>query len=139
MATDLIILHTTIAAEFLSTLKTALSGPASIPTLVSAHSKERAQNLVKNALSNGGKLFSGAEPENGPKGASFVPAILQDVGENAEFWKEESFAPIAGYVIVESEEEAIAIANKTEYGLSAAVFTEDLRRGFAVAKKIHSG
>jgi acyl-CoA reductase-like NAD-dependent aldehyde dehydrogenase len=139
MATDLIILHTAIADEFLTTLKTALSAPAGIPTLVSAHSKERAQKLVKDALSNGGKLFSGTAPDTEVQGASFVPAILQDIGENAEFWREETFAPMAGYVIVETEEEAITIANKTEYGLSAAVFTEDLRRGLAVAKRIHSG
>jgi acyl-CoA reductase-like NAD-dependent aldehyde dehydrogenase len=94
---------------------------------------------VKDVLSNGGQLFFGTEPNNGPGGASFVPTILENIGENAEFWKEESFAPMAGYVIVESEEEAIAMANKTEYGLSAAVFTEDLRRGLIVAKKIQSG
>ena len=54
-------------------------------------------------------------------------------------YAEEAFGPTVGVLEVESEEEAVRVANDTGYGLSAAVFTEDLRRGFRVARQIDSG
>ena len=54
-------------------------------------------------------------------------------------WQDELFAPLAALVTVENDDDAVAIANKTGYGLSASIFTEDLRKGFALAKRIESG
>jgi acyl-CoA reductase-like NAD-dependent aldehyde dehydrogenase len=69
-----------------------------------------------------------------------MPAlILGGVKQDMEIWQEENFASVASCMIVESDEEAIRIANSGGYGLSAAVFTEDLRKGLAIARKIQSG
>lgn len=68
-----------------------------------------------------------------------APAILGGVKEEMPVWQEEAFASIAACMTFESEEEAIRLANGSGYGLSASVFTEDLRRGLAMAKKIQSG
>lgn len=143
MATDRIILHTSIASTFLNALKSALSPSdqpdqqPSLPTLVSIASKQRLQNIVNEAI------IQGASPLTGPPlevpGAGFVPVILGDVPKDSTFWKEENFGPAVGYLVVDSEEEAVQKANETEYGLSASVFTTDLRKGLAIAKKIKSG
>lgn len=54
-------------------------------------------------------------------------------------WQEESFASVAACMPFDSEDEAIRLANGSGYGLSASVFTEDLRRGLAMARRIQSG
>jgi acyl-CoA reductase-like NAD-dependent aldehyde dehydrogenase len=68
-----------------------------------------------------------------------APVLLGGVKEDMEVWQEEAFASLAACMMVNSDEEAIRIANSSGYGLSAAVFTEDLRKGLAIAKKIQSG
>ncbi len=71
--------------------------------------------------------------------ASFGPIVLGRVASDMDVWREESFGPIVSLRIVESEEEAVQLANDTEYGLSSAVFTEDLRTGLRVARRIEAG
>jgi acyl-CoA reductase-like NAD-dependent aldehyde dehydrogenase len=71
--------------------------------------------------------------------AQMAPAILGDVTEKMAIWQEELFGPVVSYVLVQNEDEAVQVANKTGYGLAAAVFTRDLRRGFALAKRLESG
>jgi len=56
-----------------------------------------------------------------------------------DLYRTESFGPTVSFIVVDTEEEALRIANDTEYGLSAAVFTEDLRTGLRFAKEIESG
>ncbi|CAG8982020.1 hypothetical protein HYALB_00004889 [Hymenoscyphus albidus] len=143
MATDRIILHSQIAPQFLAAFKSALSSAPDgkqppLPTLVSSASKKRLGSIVDEAINSGAKSLIGRPPK-GLDGASFAPVILGHIAEDSLFWREENFGPAVGYLIVDSEEEAITAANKTEYGLSASVFTKDLRRGLAVAKKIQSG
>lgn len=67
------------------------------------------------------------------------PVILGNVHENMPVWQEENFASLASCMVVSSDDEAIRIANSSGYGLSASVFTEDLRRGFAMARRIQTG
>jgi acyl-CoA reductase-like NAD-dependent aldehyde dehydrogenase len=148
MATDRIILHSAIAPAFLTALKAALSSTPSrspLPTVVSSTSKERLETIVSEAVSGGAKvLFGSALNPNisssiGQSAACFGPTVLGNFAEDTEFWNEEVFGPLVGYKIVQSEDEAVSAANNTGYGLSAAVFTKDLRRGLAVAKRIESG
>ena len=56
-----------------------------------------------------------------------------------ELAREEAFGPLAGYSIVATEEEAVTLANSSDYGLAASIFTKNLRKGFAIAKKLQSG
>ncbi|KAL1999644.1 hypothetical protein VTN02DRAFT_4223 [Thermoascus thermophilus] len=151
MSTDRIIVHSSIATEFLDAVKSALDKSASDdpsappPTLVNMASKARVEALISSALASGAELVYGTF--NGPscKAAAdessvrMAPVILGKVKEDMRVWQEESFASLAAVMVVDSDEEAIRIANSSGYGLSAAVFTEDLRKGFALAKKLQSG
>lgn len=68
-----------------------------------------------------------------------APAVLGGVKEDMALWQEESFASVAACMPFDSEDEAIRLANGSGYGLSASIFTEDLRRGLAMARRIQSG
>lgn len=68
-----------------------------------------------------------------------APVVLGGIKEDMKVWQEEAFASLAACMIVDSDEEAVKIANSSGFGLSAAVFTEDLRKGFAIAKRLQSG
>lgn len=67
------------------------------------------------------------------------PIIIDGVNKDMELYHAESFGPSVSIIEVASEEEAIEIANDTDYGLTGAVFTENLARGLRVAKQIESG
>ncbi|PYH41224.1 aldehyde dehydrogenase [Aspergillus saccharolyticus JOP 1030-1] len=145
MATDRILVHSSIAPAFIDALKAALNSnldPSSPPpTLVSMASKKRVERLVKEALEGGAQLLSGSMDEGAQTGGGvrMPPILLGNVTENMTVWQEEAFASVAACMVVNSDEEAIRLANNSGYGLSAAVFTEDLRKGLAMAKKIQSG
>lgn len=145
MATDRILVHTSIATQFLTALKTALAAGNSTstlpPTLVNTASKSRVQALISNALDAGAHFISGTAdaPLPDDAGVRMAPAILGGITEDMALWQEEAFASVAACVEFEREEEAVRMANGSGYGLSASVFTEDLRRGLAMAKKIQSG
>ncbi|OQE26671.1 hypothetical protein PENSTE_c005G00436 [Penicillium steckii] len=145
MATDRILVHSSIAPTFIPALQKALAAGADTsalpPTLVNTASKTRVEALVSSAVEAGAHFISGSADAKLPAGSGvrMAPAILGGVKEEMLVWQEESFASVAACMTFESEEEAIRLANGSGYGLSASVFTEDLRRGLAMAKKIQSG
>ncbi|EED16370.1 aldehyde dehydrogenase family protein [Talaromyces stipitatus ATCC 10500] len=148
MATDRIILHSAIADNFKSTVKRLLNENsfAPPPTLVSMASKARVTEMITSALSAGAEVVHGvfhnttsSQPDSDVPKASMAPVILGNVSQDMRIWKEETFASLAAYVVVTSDDEAIGLANEGGYGLSASIFTEDLRKGLAMAKKIQSG
>lgn len=142
MSTDRIILHAAIAPQFLALLRTSLSATPSSqepPFVVSAASKSRLEALVSDAVSKGALDLTANSPRGTGTGAHFAPTIIGDVTSKMGIWNEEAFGPLVGYVIAQTEDEAVEIANSTEYGLSAAVFTQDLRKGFAIARRLESG
>ncbi|KAF3391464.1 Vanillin dehydrogenase, partial [Penicillium rolfsii] len=145
MATDRILVHSSIALDFTTALKQALTTWSSSsnlpPTLVNTASKARVQSLISNALAAGAHFISGLAdaPLPADAGVRMAPAILGGVSEEMAIWQEEAFASVAAILEFESEEEAVRLANGSGYGLSASVFTEDLRKGFAIARKIQSG
>lgn len=148
MATDRIILHSAIAEKFKSTVERLLdeNTSAAPPTLVSMSSKARVTGIITSALAAGAEVVHGAfnntttsQPDSVASRVSMSPVILGNVSREMRIWKEESFATIAAYMVVTSDDEAIELANEGDYGLSASVFTEDLRKGLAIAKKIQSG
>ncbi|KAJ4296369.1 hypothetical protein N0V90_006414 [Kalmusia sp. IMI 367209] len=142
MATDHIIVHSSIAEKFSTTLKEALarsSGEQPLPRVVSTASKARLQGLLSQAVGKGAKvLFGGSGTETLPA-TSIIPTVLSGVGKTADIWDEESFGPVMALTTVSSEEEAVELANRSQYGLSASVFTRDLRKGLAIARKLESG
>lgn len=147
MSTDRILVNAAIAPTFIPALKAALAAKSSSgdlpPTLVSSASKARVQALISGALSSGANIIHGTFDES--KGAEqetsvrMAPIFLGDAKEDMQVWQDESFASLAACMIVKDDDEAVRIANTGGYGLSAAVFTEDLRKGLALAKRIESG
>lgn len=150
MATDRIIIHTSIATEFTDALKHAVNSDADpslpLPTLVNVASKARVESMISDALSSGAELIHGdvdtssnTKNTTDKSGVWLAPVILGGVKEDTKIWQEEAFASLAVCKIVDNDEEAIKVANSGGYGLSAAVFTEDLRKGLAYAKRLQSG
>ena len=148
MSTDRIILHSAIADKFKSTVKRLFdeNSSAAPPNLVSMASKARVTDIITSALSAGAEVVHGAfedsnttQPDSDVTRVSMPPVILENVSQDMRVWKEEIFATLAAYMVVESDDEAIELANEGGYGLSASIFTEDLRKGLAMAKRIQSG
>lgn len=143
MATDRILVHENIAAEFVETLRSSLAKAAAegspLPVVATTASKARIQKLLAEALSKGASVVCGSDNVDAVPGASIIPTVLQNVDPNTSFWNEEVFGPLVAITTVKDEEEAIRIANKSEYGLSGAVFTKDLRKAFAIAKQLQTG
>jgi acyl-CoA reductase-like NAD-dependent aldehyde dehydrogenase len=67
------------------------------------------------------------------------PLILTDVQSSMRIYHEESFGPVVSVITYETDDEALRIANDTDYGLSSAIFTRDLRKAIRLAKRIETG
>jgi len=89
------------------------------------------QQVVK-TLEQGAKLVLGGEIPDG-KGAYYPPTVLTNVKKGMVAYEEELFGPVASIITVRNEEEAIATANDSVFGLGAAVFTQDVARGERIA------
>lgn len=144
MATDRILVHKAVRPQFEEKLKKAIDtvfgGPsAEAPVLIHAPSVEKNKKLLKDAVSKGAKVLYGDVNAEEPSRTRMRPVVISDVKENMDIYQTESFGPSVALYEIETEEEALRIANDTEYGLSSAVFTEDLRRGLRFAKQIETG
>ena len=95
-------------------------------------------DLVEDAVQKGGKLLLGGTRLNRP--GYFYPAtVIADVPANARLLKEEIFGPVAALQTFDSDEEMIAKANDTEYGLAAYLYTGDLKRGLRISERLEAG
>jgi succinate-semialdehyde dehydrogenase/glutarate-semialdehyde dehydrogenase len=106
--------------------------------LVDEASVRKADSLVRDAISQGAKLLAGGKAIDGA-GYYYPPTVVTNVPLHARMVSEEIFGPVASIIPFDTEEEVIAAANDSEYGLAAYVFTEDLRRGLRVCERIESG
>jgi vanillin dehydrogenase len=143
MSTERIIVDRSIADAFVAKLAGRASQlPAGNPrghvvlgSLVSLDAAERMDTLIRDAVDKGAKLVAG-----GKRNATIVEAtVLDQVTPAMRIYQEESFGPVKPVIRVDGDEEAIRVANDTEYGLSAAVFSRDVQRALAVAARIESG
>ena len=87
------------------------------------------------AVQLGAELMTGGEPD----GVLFPPTVLKGVTSAMRIYSEESFGPVVGIVAVDGPDEAVRVANDTEYGLAAAVFGKDVPSALDVARRIESG
>jgi succinate-semialdehyde dehydrogenase/glutarate-semialdehyde dehydrogenase len=94
--------------------------------------------LVEDAVAKGARVLCGGERVPGP-GHFYKPTVLVDVPDDARLLKEEIFGPVAPVKGFGSEEEAIAAANDTEYGLVAYLYTGGLKRAFRVVERLETG
>jgi acyl-CoA reductase-like NAD-dependent aldehyde dehydrogenase len=143
MSTERFIIDASIADAFVAKFAAKASKlPAGDPrghvvlgSLIDLKSAEKMEELIADATAKGAKLLCG-----GKRTGTVVEATLLDhVTPDMRIYAEESFGPVKSIVRVSGEAEAIRVANDTEYGLSSAVFTKDVKRGYMVAKKIKSG
>ncbi len=106
--------------------------------MITRKAVEKIDRLVDDAKGKGARVLCGGET---PSGAGFFypPTVLANVSAESEMAQEEIFGPVAPLYRFETEEEAIASANDTEYGLAAYVYTRDLARGLRVSSGIEAG
>jgi succinate-semialdehyde dehydrogenase / glutarate-semialdehyde dehydrogenase len=109
-----------------------------IGPLISAAQRERVQGLVSDALARGARLVTGGEPVPGP-GFFYRPTVLADVPPEARLMHEEIFGPVAPVVAFDAEEEAIRLANRSDYGLAGYCYTRDLERVLGLATSLEVG
>jgi len=101
--------------------------------------RDELHQQVRASIDKGASLLLGGEIPDGP-GAFYPPTVLSDVQPGMPAFDEELFGPVAAIVRVADEEEAIRMANTTSFGLGAALFTRDIRRGeSALAQRVESG
>jgi succinate-semialdehyde dehydrogenase / glutarate-semialdehyde dehydrogenase len=106
--------------------------------LIDQPSREKVAELVDDAVSRGARTVIGGELPDG-RGYFFPPTVLDEVPPDARVFHEEIFGPVAPIGTFSSEEEAIARANDTEYGLVAYVFTRDIKRAIRVCEGLETG
>ncbi|KSZ60016.1 aldehyde dehydrogenase [Rhodococcus pyridinivorans KG-16] len=108
--------------------------------LTSKRQQERVLGYIDIAKEDGAKVvLGGGRPEGLKKGFFVAPTLIDDVTPDSRIAQEEVFGPVISVITYEDEEDAIAIANNSIYGLSGAVYTEDIDRGFEVARRIRTG
>jgi succinate-semialdehyde dehydrogenase/glutarate-semialdehyde dehydrogenase len=106
--------------------------------LIDQPSREKVAELVQDALDKGATRIVGGEIIDG-RGYFYAPTVLDDVPQDARVFHEEIFGPVAPVGVFSSEEDAIARANDTEYGLVAYVFTRDIKRAIRVCEGLETG
>ncbi|KAF2013945.1 aldehyde dehydrogenase [Aaosphaeria arxii CBS 175.79] len=150
MSTERILVHKAVKPQFIEAFKGAVEGifggdkPA--PVLVASAGVDKNRILIQSAIQSGAKLIHGdhskieAHPETKEVSRTRMrPIIIDGVTKEMDIYQTESFGPSVSIIEISSEEEGIEIANDTEYGLTGAVFTENLARGIRVARQIESG
>jgi succinate-semialdehyde dehydrogenase/glutarate-semialdehyde dehydrogenase len=135
-----------VAAEFTSKLTKAMSGlkmasglsdGAQLGASVSIKERNKIAEIVDASLSAGGKVETGAKI---PEGAgAFYPATVLTVKKDNPILQQEVFGPVAPIVVIESDEEAIELANATEYGLIAYVYSGETGRAIKTAEALQAG
>ncbi|MEO0419407.1 MAG: aldehyde dehydrogenase [Pseudomonadota bacterium] len=145
MSTERIIVVDAIADAFADRLRSKVAamkagdprkGSAPLGAVVDVKTVEHCHLLIDDAVANGAVLLVGGETKHD---VVMPPHLLDRVTPKMKLFRDESFGPVVGVVRAQDEEHAIELANDTEYGLSAAVFTRDTARGFIVSRRIRSG
>jgi acyl-CoA reductase-like NAD-dependent aldehyde dehydrogenase len=117
----------------------ALDEATQVGPVIDRSAVERLDRLVADARSRHATVLAGGAPIAGSAGSFYAPTVLDRVPADAAVAQEEPFGPIAPILRFRTEDEAVAIANGTSYGLQASVYTNDLRRAFQMARRIRAG
>lgn len=144
MSTERIVVHTAVADAFVDKLAAKAAtlsardprhGASPLGALVSVEAANRISEMVDDAVARGAVVRARGEST----GALVSPIVVDGITPEMRMYREESFGPLVGVVRVADDDEAIRVANDTEYGLSAAVFSRDIARAIGAANRIRSG
>jgi len=119
-----------------------LSWDTEIGPMVSPEQFEIVRELVDDAVAAGASLLCGGpveSPAGLEAGSFYAPAVLTGVNQEMRIMREEIFGPVLPIVVVGSEDEAVALANDSQFGLGASVWTQDRSKGERVARELESG
>src|SRR5690625_4457726 len=128
--------------NFVTALPVGLpSDPAAqIGSLISAKQRERVEGYIKKGVEEGARLVCGGGRPEGLDGGYFVePTVFADVDNSMTIAQEEIFGPVLSVIPYDTEDDAIAIANESVYGLAGSVWTSDVPRGIEISSKIRTG
>jgi succinate-semialdehyde dehydrogenase/glutarate-semialdehyde dehydrogenase len=130
---------TTKLSKAMSELKMAsgITVGAQLGASVSIRERDKIASLVENSISNGAQIKTGGKSHTGD--GAFYPATVLTVNKDNPILKEEIFGPVAPIVSTNSDDEAITLANATEFGLIAYVYSRDLKRAIRTAEALESG
>jgi succinate-semialdehyde dehydrogenase/glutarate-semialdehyde dehydrogenase len=139
--------HTDVAEEFSRRLAEQMSSlrigrgseeGVQVGPLIEAKARDKVQHLVDDAVTRGARVLVGGEPVEGP-GYFYHPTVLAGVPPVAEMARTEIFGPVAPITPFTDEDEVLATANDTPFGLVSYVYTEDLRRALRVCERLECG
>ncbi len=103
--------------------------------MINQRQLERGRQMLDEAVAQGAKIVAGGTTD----GPFFRPTVVADVPRDSRLWTEEIFAPIAPITVVDDADEAVALANDTNYGLVDAVLTGDPHAGLQIARRLRAG
>ncbi|MBX9586063.1 MAG: aldehyde dehydrogenase family protein [Gammaproteobacteria bacterium] len=127
--------------NYLSTVKIGdpLDPNTQLGPLAAERQLQLLESQIKDAVALGAKIVCGGKRPENHEGAYYLPTLLSDIKPTMRVWKEETFGPVLPIVTFSTEEEAIALANDTIFGLSSLIFTSDSKRARRVAAQIEAG
>ncbi|MDP9239852.1 MAG: NAD-dependent succinate-semialdehyde dehydrogenase [Actinomycetota bacterium] len=139
--------HESVAEEFTNGLAERMAAmkvgrgtdpDVKVGPLIDAKQRDKVAELVQDAIGKGASAVVGGKPLDGP-GYFFPPTVLRDVPPTARILREEVFGPVAPVATFATEDEAVAAANNTEFGLVSYFYTRDLARALRVSERLETG
>jgi succinate-semialdehyde dehydrogenase/glutarate-semialdehyde dehydrogenase/succinyl-CoA reductase len=115
-----------------------LSDDTDVGPLVNASGLKKIDSLVKESVKEGAEVLTGGE-QLGKKGYFYRPTVLKNVNPKMSIAQEEVFGPVAPIIVAGDEVEAIELANDSEYGLGASIWTQDLDKAETLSSSVESG
>jgi succinate-semialdehyde dehydrogenase/glutarate-semialdehyde dehydrogenase len=146
-AANRFLVHADVADDFTARLAERMGGlrvgrgtddGVQVGPLVDAATRDKVADLVSDAVDRGADVRAGGAAV-GERGYFYAPTVLADVPPDARILGEEVFGPVAPVVTFSDDDQAVEMANDTEYGLVAYVFTQDLRRALSVVERLDTG
>ena len=146
-AANRFIVHASLAEEFTArvtarvekmTVGSGLTDGVTIGPLIDAKAVDSTDAMVADALDHGASVTTGGERIEG-RGYFYAPTVLRDVQPGSRLLREEIFGPVLGVTTFETDAEAVAAANDTEYGLVSYAYTRDLARAHRLIDELETG